>query len=193
MEWYEVTKQDAKQIYFPSLKIQHAKSIIRQRKYSPTDSDYFWFHYPHSLEYQQSLKVTIYCTFDFSSYPFDSQICDFVYGSVSTPSKKLNLKPAAINFKNSLTKYGQTDLNIKQSRLPFEIKVASLESFEKFENGYNYSSAGMKIYLTRNDLGLLLGSFYGPTAIFSILSLISFSINLDIVSLLGRGFVYISL
>ena len=70
---------------------------------------------------------------------------------------------------------------MKQSRLPFEITLESLEIFKVEEDGYNYTHAGMKINFTRNQLGLLAGGFYVPTFMFSLLSLLSFAISSDMV------------
>ena len=52
------------------------------RNYGPIDNDFFWIKYPHLIEYQQALKVTIYCSFDFKTFPFDSHNCDFNFGSL---------------------------------------------------------------------------------------------------------------
>ena len=68
-----------------------------------------------------------------------------------------------------------------QNLLPFDISFETLEPEERFLAGFEYSYAGVRIYLKRNDFKLMVGSFYGPTAMFSMLSLISFSINPDIV------------
>ena len=70
---------------------------------------------------------------------------------------------------------------MKQSRLPFKITLDSLETFTVLEDGYNYSYAGIKINFTRNKLGVLAGGFYLPTLIFSLLTLLSFAINPDVV------------
>ena len=55
-----------------------SKTIQRTRNYGPKDSDYFWFQSPHNFEYQQALKATIYCSFDFQTYPFDTHYCTVV-------------------------------------------------------------------------------------------------------------------
>ena len=70
----------------------------------------------------------------------------------------------------------------EQSHLPFDIVLESLEPFEYAEGKYLFSYVGMRLHLTRNDFGVLIGGYYGPTAIFSLLSLVSYSIKADIVS-----------
>ena len=75
-------------------------------------------------------------------------------------------------------------MTVNQSLLPFKITLESLEPFEKDVDGYNFSHVGMRIHLQRNNLGLLLGGFYAPMGLFSALSLISYTIDPDIVSYL---------
>ena len=53
--------------------------------------------------------------------------------------------------------------------------------FEETVDGYNYSYAGITLYFKRNDLGLLVGSFYGPLAAFAMLSMFSYFIDIDMV------------
>ena len=71
---------------------------------------------------------------------------------------------------------------MNQTRLPFDISLESLESFELDQAGFRYSFASFRMILKRNKIGQLFGGFFVPTAMFAILSLISFTINPDIVS-----------
>ena len=87
-----------------------------------------------------------------------------------------------ISYQNQEIQYGEGLLQLNQSRLPFDISLESLKPFLKPEMGYDYSFAGMRIHLARNSFTMLIGSYYGPTVIFSILSLVSYSIKSDIVS-----------
>ena len=92
----------------------------------------------------------------------------------------LRLLPLVLHFKEKISD-GYNQMFIHQSFLPFKIKVESLKTWEKNIDGYNYSYAGMTIHLDRHDLGLLMGGFYLPMALFSTLSLISFAINPEVV------------
>ena len=138
--------------------------------------------YPNYFEFQQALKVEIYCTFDFTSFPFDAHECDFKYGASSSYSTSLILNEAWVRYKDEKREFGEGPLNFNRSRLPFKISLESLKQFEFSQAGFKYSFVGMSMTLTRNSFGLLIGSYYGPTTIFSLLSLVSFSINPDIVS-----------
>ena len=180
--WYEVTKADTSQIFRPTLKFMRAKEVKRQIRYGPVDADFFWFKSPHKLEYQKTMSLIIYCSFDFHSFPFDHHTCDLNFGSSAILPDNMMLNPTKLRFRNHLRKYGDGKLKIHQSRLPFEIQIQSEEPFIHFEAGFNYSYTGLRFYFERNDLGLLLGGYYGPTLIFALLSLVSFFINPDVVS-----------
>ena len=183
MRWYAVNEFDQTQIFTPTLEISGTKKIVRKRKYGAIDKDYFWYFHPdNKMEYQQSLKVIIYCSMDFNHFPFDHHNCDLNFGSAENSIDLLKMNATTIDYKNKSLSYGEGLLHMKQSRLPFDIALESLESFEYIQGGYKLSYAGMRIYLTRNDFGVLIGGYYGPTIIFSMLSLVSYSIKADMVS-----------
>ena len=82
-------------------------------------------------------------------------------------------------------------VTIQSKTLPFDINLKSIPAFNKLEHGFNFSSAGLRINLRRNSLGLLFGSFYGPTAIFAMLSMLSYCIKTDVVckSIIGKNLI----
>ena len=72
--WYAVNEFDKTQIYTPTLDISGTKKIVRKRKYGAIDKDFFWYNHPDNMmEYRQSMKITIYCPFNFRQFPFDDQ------------------------------------------------------------------------------------------------------------------------
>ena len=181
-KWYAINEVDQYEVYFPTLQISDAKSVSRTRKYGPQDEDYFWFSYPHQFEYQQALKVEIYCTFDFTSFPFDAHECDFNFGASSSFSSVLMLNETFLRYKNIKRMYGEGPIIFDHTRLPFNVSLESVGEYEFSQAGYQYSFVGMRISLTRNNFGLLVGGYFGPTTIFSLLSLVSFTISPDVVS-----------
>ena len=50
-------------------------------------------------------------------------------------------------------------LQMRQSRLPFDIALKSLEPFEYVQRGLSFSYVGMRIHFTRNDFGVLIGGY----------------------------------
>ena len=96
--WYGLTEVDQNEIYFPTLQISGAKTIQRTRKYGSKDNDYFWFQSPYNLEYQQAIKASIYCSFDFQTYPFDTHYCDFHFVAADNTIGSLALDPPELRF-----------------------------------------------------------------------------------------------
>ena len=63
------------------MKFKNEKYANLQLKFSPKkDETYYWMQYPHQLDYRRNAKITIYCSFDFSTFPFDSHECNLSYG-----------------------------------------------------------------------------------------------------------------
>ena len=178
--WYPLDGKDQNQIYSPTMTINRAKTIERTRRFGLTDEDESWFNGFNSIiEYKQSIKVTVYCKFEFQSYPFDSHHCDFIY-IATAPVKYRLLNSSEIKYQH--VENQDEIIHIEQSDLPFLVELESLEQFNSTLTGRNYSSTGMRIHFARNNLGLLIGGYYGPTTIFVILSLVSYSIDADMVS-----------
>ena len=66
---------------------------------------------------------------DFKRFPFDHHNCDLNYGSAEHSIGLLKINPTRIDYKNQSVSYGEGFLLMKQSRLPFDIALESLESF----------------------------------------------------------------
>ena len=166
------------------MKALNTKNVQEVKPTGRYETDYHWFNYPHHLEFKQNIQVTIFCSFDFHDFPFDSHVCDFKIGSSGVSIYYLRLLPFEIHSGDIISNGYEPILIKQESHLPFELNVESLPSFEIIIDGYNYSHAGMRLHLRRDDLGLLMGGFYLPMGLFSALSLISFSIDPEIVSFL---------
>ena len=95
----------------------------------------------------------------------------------------MSYSPVWLRYEDKLKKFGEGKVEMDQSLLPFDISFESLKPKEKFLAGFDYSYTRFRIHLVRNNFKLLIGSYYAPTAMFSLLSLISFSINPDVVSI----------
>ena len=181
MKWYKIEGTDEANIKVPNIQILGAESIERTRTSGTTDKEYFWFQYPHEFEYHQSLKVTMYCTFNFRSFPFDSHYCDLTLLDTDSSSQALIFSSTLISYQNKNTQFGEDWLKLDQSRIPCDIFIGSLKPFFLIHTGFNYSSAGMRVLFHRNNINLLIGSFYGPTLIFVLLSQVSYSIDIHMV------------
>ena len=109
--------------------------------------------------------------------------CDLNFGDAASTDMFLMLNASMAGYQNQKVNYGEELLKVNQSRLPFDISLESLKPFMHVDfAGWKISYAGIRIHLSRNNFGQLVGGYYGPTIIFSLLSLVSYSIKADIVS-----------
>ena len=168
-------------LFFPNIGFFNTKEIHKQLDFGIGKPKYFWMRYPSHLEFHETLKVESYCQFDFQSFPFDSHECELLVASDVIGIKRILLSKPTISYKGSNTSKRKIIINSEKT-LPFEIMAESLNPFHNLANGYNYSATGIKLYFKRNSLGLLNGQFYGPTAIFSMLSMLSFCISIEMAS-----------
>ena len=88
----------------------------------------------------------------------------------------LLLKPLlSIEDVNCSPKY---EIELDSLTLPFQINFKALDSII-----HSYASIQITLKRNINELQNLLGSYYGPTGIFAFLSMISFFIKPEMVSL----------
>ena len=66
----------------------------------------------------------------------------------------------------------------------FEIHLEALPAFQQVWEGVTYTYTGMLMKLKRKSLGQLLSGYYYPTTTFAFLSMMSFLINPDVVSII---------
>ena len=73
------------------------------------------------------------------------------------------------------------ETKLPDGHLPYSFSILGKKEFPITNYEWDYPAIGIQIRLKRNKLGTLIGGFYIPTALFSILSMISFFINPDVV------------
>ena len=126
--------------------------------------------------------MTFACDYNFENFPFDEHDCDLEFG---TPSGVINVTltfaPVQVLDEGKPKQLVQ-DQNVDNKHLPFTFSIRSKSLYPIWSKEYQYPATGVTIHLKRTDLGSLMGRFYIPTTLFSILSLISFFINPDMVS-----------
>ena len=136
------------------------------------------------MAYGEALQIKFSCPFNFETFPFDSHECCLTYGDLDDGSENLTLMPANIIYDNMTT--DEHPIIIKNLSFPFELTLEAQQTFsrvEKFDNA-RHTYTGMCLKLRRKkSFGQLFGSFYYPTASFALLSMISFLIHPDVVSI----------
>ena len=172
-------------MFFPKLRVQNSKEVVPVKEYGPNnDVEFYWHAYPNLLQYQERLKVTVYCPFDFTNFPFDNHQCNLNFGLTSYVTTTASLLPLIISYGGISTSLGQNSIQIvsTNSPEPFNMNLSSIAPFLELDNDdASYSFTGMHMEFYRNTIGSLIGGYYVPTATFSIFSLVSYSIDLDIV------------
>ena len=124
----------------------------------------------NNMEMGEVIKVTVYCNFDFQTFPFDEQECDLsLYDEI-----------------NALTHYDGKEWTTLpyQHGIPYMIRMKSMGTANlTFDGVYEPQSIlTIRFSLKRNSFGLLIGSFYLPTGLFAFLSIGSYIIDPEIVS-----------
>ena len=180
--WFFVDQKIRPLIFFPGLKFPNVKSIEKATDFDERNLSYYWFQdIPPGIqaEYREVYKVVAYCDFEFSSFPFETLLCNVTYRSSQSSSKWTSLmKPEMYVAYDS----EEMDIAPVKANLPFEIWAKKLDPFYVSDGGLKYSSTGISFTIRRNNLGLLISRFYGPMAIFAMLSMLSYNINVEVVS-----------
>ena len=141
----------------------------------------FWHQEPHLKHFSENVKETFYCDLDFQLYPFDKHECFLKLYNIFSALKFLKFTPTEVYINSSSTNLTGPPLLITTHRLPFEITVESVPTGITFNGKWLYSTSGIVFNIWRNDIGQLIGGFFGPTAIFTLISLVSFFIDPDVV------------
>ena len=98
-------------IFFPTSRFLNEKSVTMKHKVSgKQDEKYFWMKHPHFFEFRRKMKVTIYCSFDFSTFPFDSHECNVSYGINFLSKYFVLMMPTTVRHKDKEIKLGEPSI-----------------------------------------------------------------------------------
>ena len=142
----------------------------------------------NNMEMGEVLKVTVYCNFDFQTFPFDEQECDLsLYDEINDMQFTILEEKYLLHYRgNSLTHYDGKEWTTLpyQHGIPYMIRMKSMGTTNlTFDGVYEPQSIlTIRFSLKRNSFGLLIGSFYLPTGLFAFLSIGSYIIDPEIVS-----------
>ena len=135
------------------------------------------------LQISEQLKMKFPCNFQFDTFPFDEHECNLTFYERQYYAKTLILNsPIQIFHGNQKCCPNESSaLILTDPKSPFKIEV-QINPFTFLHDGYaTYSISGLKLKLKRDSIELLIGSFFVPTGIFAILSMMSYVINPDVV------------
>ena len=141
------------------------------------------------MEMYQIIRVTIYCNFDFSDFPFDEQECDLsLYDPVNDKTWIIINEINYLCNNGTCKKENEWMMLQYQHKIPYSIRMKNIGINDETWTTDDplapepWSISSIKFSFQRNTLGLLIGSFYLPTGLFALLSIGSYIINPEIVS-----------
>ena len=174
-----------KDVWHPDVAFRYVKSTETIPFWGTDQNFNFWFNAENNnLDYYQAMKVTFYCDYDFNHYPFDEHECHFEFGIPSDQvNYSLNIGPVQILNSNSVPTLLNQDRSFESNHLPYDFTIIGKDEFAYYNYKYFSPFSGIIIKVRRNSLGLLVGKFYIPTSIFTMLSMLSYFIQPDIVSI----------
>ena len=167
------------ELYFPTLKFHNVKSVDIATEFDARSLPYYWLKNVTNgvqAEYREGYKIVSYCDMEFSYFPFESLVCNVTYQLSGSSTNRANLKTPTVYYG-----YKNEEVSQIHSSLPYKIVVEPLNPWSSKELEFSYSATGITFKMKRNSLGLLQCCFYGPMAVFSILSMLSYIIPIDMV------------
>ena len=186
-KWFQVDESTAKDIWAPDinfLNLIEETPIVLAGK---SRNKYEWWIIKSDTEVQMKLyqffKVTFTCDFHFEYFPFDSHFCQLNYGPKMNTNSTILMLPIRIlreDTKATLLKEEEY-VTILNNHLPYDFSLTTGKNFAKYNYEYYSPYSSLIIKAERTKLGSLMGGFYGPTTLFSMLSMISYLINVEVV------------
>ena len=183
-EWYKIPKKDIDSLWRPIVYFSKAGAVQKISTLGKDNINDFWFKVSENkLWYSEDLEVTFTCEMDFSSFPIDRHFCYFTMGDMEMSLTKIKYNQSIVEHDFSMIDDMDNWIEINDSNTPFDFKVSLVRPFTKKSVGYvhPFSFTGMSIELERKSFGSLMETFYVPTAIFAIVSMISFLIKPSVV------------
>ena len=140
------------------------------------------------MSMSEIMRVTVYCDFDFSYFPFDQQYCNLsLFDPVHSKNWVFVNETEFLCIKGICKREKEWMMLQNQNKIPYLIRMKNIgTSDHTFGDSLFYyfpwSISTIRFSLQRNSLGLLVGSFYFPTGLFAFLSMGSYIINPEMVS-----------
>ena len=185
-------KNIAELIWHPKISYFDIKSLERVAGigYDKLNQYYIYNDDNLNLEMHEAIRITVYCDFDFSSFPFDDQECDLSLYDPVTDLTRIIINETKHLCNNGICKQGNEWLMLQyQHKIPYSIRMKNIGSRDHtfgdsdiYGESWSVSVSSIRFSLQRNSLDLLIGGFYLPTGIFAILSMGSYIINPEMVS-----------
>ena len=164
--WFHV--KDYSEVWVPRINF-HAELYKKVR----TALTEFKMVYPNVITLNEFYNIEIGCDMKFQNYPFDAHDCNITFNTIGVKTDFIEMNPISVR-----------DYHVHDEKHEFNLTFVAMNPTKmcRWED-YCHSLGVIQMKLTRKSRKLyqLLGKYYIPTFIFSMLSLISYSISTEIV------------
>ena len=144
----------------------------------------WYFSTDHMVRYSVVVTATISCKMNFQRFPYDSHKCIFILKSwLGDTGEVVLTTPKILTNDEDGNEIGGEELNMtNDGTLEYNFILKPLPATFFVDNSHSFSKVmvEMRFERTRKSRGKLL-SYHVISAVFSLLSLISYSIKIDIV------------
>ena len=181
-------------IWHPKLSFLNIKKGKKLAGFGYTELNQYYIYdgKPLNMGMSELIKITIYCNFDFRSFPFDNQECELsLYDPINDVNWIILNEIGYLCYKGECKHFEEKGcISLPQQHgIPYTFRMKNMGSKNSSlgdDNGAYYaypnSITTIRFLLHRNSLDLLVGSFYIPTGLFGFLSIGSYIINPDSVN-----------
>ena len=176
--WYLLDESIGVKIWTPHVYFTNSVSLLPGSHSFSKGS--LWYNHPNGFMLQEMKEFSWSCQMHFGGYPYDTHKCVIGLSNSIGTSDLVTLNPPKL-YPRQQTKQNGSFLHLSDNNVQFDITFRSLPSSTTQEFSNNYSLAQFEITLSRKPDAArqLLPSYFVPTLIFSVLSLISFCIRLE--------------
>ena len=98
-DYHRISQEDTKHLWIPPVSFADVSDLSQIQMYGGQIENTFWLKRPRSLEFDEKLKLTLPCHFEFKNFPFDSHVCHLNFGDILYETSDLVFMPAEVAYK----------------------------------------------------------------------------------------------
>ena len=143
--WYLIKDNDLKKLWIPAVYFSNG---ITFRQFPDTNKlSTLWFYLPNQrLRYSEVFVITISCSLQFQTFPFDSHQCKLKLRNWMGSIIRVLLNPPTIyTTTENDEEIGGDSVSLSNAKSNYYFNFESLESTNALENGIRYSQAQVLI------------------------------------------------
>ncbi len=157
-------------LWVPDITIYNLKQLATLEMVRPQTS--LRIYKNSTIEYRFSARLTVGCSFFFSNYPIDKQVCDFLVGSSSLTKDEMIFQGS---FYHPMETQRPLPVDYELVRLPVDERIRPRVEKEG-QAPKNYSVTGFKMRMTSLFANIVIQT-YVPSGLFGYVSFVSFLIR----------------